>query len=72
MNDKNFIIICALVSVSFLFILDDAFIVSTAPPKHLVDFTVNNKTITVPFDCDPQGFWNATTLVCTDGEIIRP
>lgn len=72
MNDKNFIIVCALISISFVMILDNAFIVSTEPPKHLVDFMVNNTKITIPFNCDPQYFKDNTTLVCTDGEIIRP
>lgn len=72
MNEKHFIIVCALISFSFLMILDNAFIVSTEPPKHLIDFTVNNKKITVGFNCDPQYFRDNTTLICTDGEIIRP
>jgi len=72
MKDKDFIVICAIVSIMFVYVLDNAFIISTQPAKHLVEFTVNNTKITVPFDCDPQYFLNNTTLVCTNGDMIRP
>lgn len=72
MNDKDFIVICAIISIMFVYLLDNAFIISNEPARHIAEFTVNNTTILKAFDCEPDHYSNHNTLICTDGEEIKP